>query len=180
MKKLTQKRLKELLHYDPETGLFYWKKKRSWRTSIGDIAGYKDPRGYMRIRVDHKLYAAHRLAFLYIEGHFPKKEVDHIDRNPSNNKWENLRDVSHSCNIQNRKTQSNNSIGIMGVGYFQGLIYGDWGAHIKTSGKRIFLGYFATKSEAVKARWDAEVKYNYPNCNTTSTAYEYLKERGLI
>jgi len=180
MEKLTQSRLKELLHYDPETGIFYWKKKRPGGVLIGDVAGHKEDRGYIRIKVDNRRYLAHRLAFLYIEGYFPENEVDHIDGHPSNNKWENLREVSHSCNIRNCKIQSNNSSGVKGVRYNKRYTPKHWKTTIRTSGKRIFLGYFATKEEAVKARWEAEVEYGYPNCNTTSTAYEYLKERNLI
>jgi len=179
MKKLTQERLKELLYYDPETGFFYWK-KCGLKAKVGDIAGYKDIKGYIHIGVENKSYLAHRLAFLYMKGHFPKGEVDHIDINPSNNKWKNLRDVSHWVNMKNRKKSVKSITGIQGVGYFQGLIYGDWWATIKVSNKYVLLGYFATKAEAAKARWEAEVKHNYPNCNTTSTAYEYLKERSLI
>jgi len=179
MGKLTQERLKELLHYEPKTGVFY-RKKSSRSALVGDIAGTRNPKDYIRITLDRKFYTAHRLAFLYMEGYFPENDIDHIDRNPSNNKWENLREVSRSCNARNCKPRSNNTSGVTGVNYYNKRRPNKpWMARIKVSNKRIILGYFATKEEAVKARWEAEVEYSYPSCNTTSTAYEYLKEQEL-
>jgi len=180
MEKLTQERLKELLHYDPKTGIFY-RRKKSRRALVGDIAGHRSTDGYVRISLSCKMYYAHRLAFLYMEGYLPENYIDHIDRDPSNNSWGNLREASQSCNLKNRKLNSNNLSGVTGVHCRNKInTHKPWRAHISILGKITQLGRFATKEEAVKARWDAEVKYNYPNCNTTSTAYEYLKERNLI
>ena len=99
---LTQKRLKELLYYNPENGIFTWKvcPNTNNRVKIGDIAGGIDE-GYVRIRIDSKIYRAQRLSFLYMTGKFPKKEVDHINGLRDDNRWKNLRDVSKSVNQQN-------------------------------------------------------------------------------
>ena len=76
---LTQERLKELLHYDPETGYFTWKISPNNAVKVGSVAG-TSMNNYIRIIIDHKAYLAHRLAFLYMEGYFPEHEVDHINR----------------------------------------------------------------------------------------------------
>ena len=109
---LTQERLKQLLYYDPVTGIFTWRKNHSSMARAGNIAGYvakKEHTKYIYIRVDNKLYLAHRLAFLYQTGKFPAKQVDHIDQNRTNNSWNNLRPASHTDNQRNRSKNKNNN-----------------------------------------------------------------------
>lgn len=103
---LNQLQLKELLSYDPDIGVFTWKIK-SGRCSAGSVAGGVDYSGYVDIRLRGKKYRAHRLAWLYMTGAFPNNIVDHIDRCKCNNKWHNLRDVTHSQNNMNRVGISN-------------------------------------------------------------------------
>ena len=80
---LTAERLREVLHYNPETGVFTrLKTEKNWRS--GDIAGGFRA-GYIQIRVDGAKYSAHRLAWLYAYGVNPIDEIDHIDGNKSNN-----------------------------------------------------------------------------------------------
>lgn len=172
--KLTQERLKELLSYDPETGIFIWKIKIK-SVKKEDIAGCIDKKNYRVIRINGKNYFAHRLAFLFMEGYFPENDTDHIDRDKNNNKWNNLREVSHTCNMRNRNIMSNNKSGITGVLFDNNSK--KWRAFIKI-GNLIRLGSFNNIIDAVKARWEAEVKYNFPNCNISSSAYVYLKEHG--
>jgi hypothetical protein len=115
---LTQERLKELLHYDPETGVFTWLKLNPHATKIkaGDIAGCIDKtKGYVRIKVDGGRYTAHRLAFLYMTGSWPADQVDHIDHIRSNNAWCNLREANPAENGKNRSLNSNNTSGVNGV-----------------------------------------------------------------
>lgn len=128
--------------------------------------------------INGKLYKNHRLAFLYMEGYFPENGIDHIDRNKTNNSWNNLREVSHTCNMRNCKIQANNKSGITGVCWYKAS--NKWQAHIRIPKQNINLGYFDNLTDAAKSRWIAEVKYNFPNCNTTSSAYNYLKENNLI
>ena len=177
LQKITQRKLKELLDYDPLTGLFTCKVKRSPRAMPGTIAGGKDSDGYISICICGAKQKAHRLAFLWMEGYFPENDVDHIDRNPSNNKWENLREVSRQCNLRNCEIGSNNRSGVTGVSYAKRDK--TWKACVKISYKNIYLGSFVKKYDAVKARWEAEIKYNFPNCNTTSSAYRYLQANSL-
>lgn len=140
---ISQDRLKELLHYDPETGEFTWAMPGKNRV-VGRVAGTLS-RGYIRIRVDIQRYSAHRLAFLWMEGRWPEDEVDHIDGEKTNNRWANLRDASRAENMQNeRKARTSSSTGILGVSLFRGK----FAASIKTDGKKKHLGFFDTPEEA--------------------------------
>ena len=174
--KLNQARLKELLHYDPETGVFTWKVRKAPWLRIGSIAGWQGDR-YRQIRIDNSLYSASRLAWLYIEGYFPEYEVDHIDTIKSNNKWENLRVLTHACNTKNIFLKSNNTSGVNGVCW--DCDREKWLAQLKNDGTRVLFKRFSNKIDAITSRWEAEKKYNWPNCQTNSSAYLYLKERGL-
>lgn len=175
--KLTQDRLKELLDYDPETGVFTWKIRVN-NKKIRTVAGSIDKEGYCIICLDGKKHRSHRLAFLYMEGYLPENCVDHIDRNKNNNKWDNLREVSHTCNMRNRDIQKNNKSGIIGISWNKRD--NNWLASIRISNKSFYLGYYINLIDAVKARWQAEKKYNFPTCNTTSSAYLFLKNHGAI
>lgn len=175
MMKLTQERLKELLHYDPETGVFTRLKTISnFKAKKGDIAGGINSIGYRQICVDGKHYNASRLAFLYTEGYFPEHEVDHKNRIKSDDRWDNLRHISKQCNARNSKIADDNTSGITGVSWDN--INQRWRAYITTMPKkRIHLGRFGSKFNAARAKWNAEVKHGFPGCNTTSSAYLFLK-----
>jgi len=175
---ITQDRLKELLHYNPETGIFTRNLFLSNRTRCGGMAGTAHSAGYITISVDNKKYFTHRLAFLYMEGYIPENQVDHINRIRDDNRWINLREVSHSCNMRNASVGKNNTSGVTGVSWDKAS--NKWRAIIRVLGINKHLGIFESFNDAVTARWNGEVKYGYPNCNTTSSAYEYLKEHFLI
>lgn len=119
---LTQERLKEVLEYVPETGVFIWIKKTHHKVSkikVGQVAGTVTVQGYVHITIDGYIYRAHRLVWLYVYGCFPDTEdkcfVDHIDQNRSNNRVANLRVVSGSENMRNQKMHSTNTSGFFGV-----------------------------------------------------------------
>ena len=168
MKKLTQERVKELLNYNQKTGDFTWKERcvgdfnhcknfehlrRVWNgRHAGNTTGCKNRKGYLEISVEGKTYLAHRLVWLYIHGYFPENTIDHIDRNPSNNKLSNLREVSHTCNMRNCKVRSNNKSGITGVCWHKARF--KWHAQIKVNGKVTHLGYFEDIVDAAKASYD--------------------------
>ncbi len=145
---LTQERLKELLDYDPENGVFTWRLDRLNEVKAGKEAGHLNPYGYIVIRVCGSLQRAHRLAFLYMTGMFPVFHVDHIDGNRSNNKWLNLRNCNRSENGQNlKKAQlNNNSSGLLGC-YFD-KESNKFKAAIGINNTRINLGRFKTAKEA--------------------------------
>lgn len=113
---LTQAELMSILHYNPETGIFTRLVDRGNRAKAGTIAGCKNKLGYFVIRINDKLYLSHRLAWLYMNGEFPSKEIDHIDNDKSNTTWKNLRIANRSQNGQNIiRPQVNNTTGYLGV-----------------------------------------------------------------
>ena len=175
-KRLTQKRLKELLHYDPITGIFIRLKTTAGNAKSGDIAGYLNGNGYRMISIDGKKYTTSRLAWLYVEGYFPENEMDHRNRIRSDNRWKNLRHVSHQCNLRNCDISKNNKSGITGIHWDE--TRKKCKAQIMVDGKCILLGRFNLKTDAARARWEAEVEHDFPNCNTTSTAYLYLQKNN--
>ena len=154
--KLSQKRLKEVIHYDPDTGEFKWKVKRKG-TKSNKLAGGYDNDGYLLISIDYILYKAHRLAFLYMTSEFPKGIVDHKDRNTSNNKWKNIRESNHSTNAYNTGLNKNNTSGHKGVYWDKSKK--KWTAEIKVNYKKKFLGRFTEKEEAISARKKAETTF---------------------
>jgi hypothetical protein len=141
---LTQARLKELLHYEPESGLFKYRVERKGRAS-GSVAGRQDSSGYIQIGIDGLRIFAHHLAFLYMEGAMPLDCVDHINRLRADNSWANLRQADRSSNAQNRAHRSDNTSGVKGVSR---LSSGKWQAAINYRGKRHYLGAFDCLEDA--------------------------------
>jgi len=155
---MTQSRLKKLLHYDEKTGVFKRRTKASCRTNIGDIAGGYDAGGYLYIRVDGKRMKAHRLAFLYMTGSMPV-EVDHINHDKKDNSWSNLRSATRTEQNRNHTRRIDNTSDKTGVTFSKREK--KYRARISHEKKRISLGTFNTKDEAIKAREKAEIKYGY-------------------
>lgn len=154
---LTQDRLKELLQYDADTGVFVYKIKRQ-RCKVGAVAGTRDNRNYLTCSIDGKLYKLHRLAWLYVYGHWPNDQIDHIDHNPSNNAIANLRDVSCAQNQQNRAHKTKSASGHLGVTWNKRDKR--WQAHIELKGKSIHIGNYTDLDVAIIARRQAELKYH--------------------
>lgn len=153
---ITQGQIKLLMEYNPETGTFTWKvRPRKGRVCPGDTAGTVRADGYVIIRISQVRYRAHRLAFLYMTGEWPPHEVDHIDGNPSNNSWENLRLATPCQNQQNQKLRKNNKSGYAGVSRRKD---GKWQAHIKAQGRNIYLGMYPTAKDAGDAYNEAKQK----------------------
>lgn len=147
---LTQARLKELLHYDPLTGVFTWLQARGYRMAVGDIAGCIGAGGYVMISCDYHRYRAHRLAFLYMTGTFPSSDVDHKNGLRSDNRWSNIRNATRSENMQNiGGAQSNNKLGIVGVHFNKKAK--KYQAMIQVHGKNKYLGLFDTIDAASSA-----------------------------
>ena len=155
---ITQKHLKELLHYDPETGFFIWN-KRGRGLSFGKRAGNKKRDGYVRIMLNRREYSAHRLAWLYIHGSFPKGQIDHINHVRADNRIKNLRDVTRSENQRNASFRKNNKSGFNGVFWY--TCKSRWVARIYVKGKIKHLGNFIKKSDAIEARKKANIKYDF-------------------
>lgn len=176
--KLTQETLRKILHYNPNTGDFTWLVHRGSNVTKGYIAGTTMPNGYKKLQIDKVPYLLHRLAFLYMEGYIPEHCVDHIDNNPANNKWDNLREATKSCNAINSKVSKSNTSGVVGVTF--DVARNKWKVMLKINKKRSYQARFNTFNEAVIARWKAEVEYKFPNCKTNSSAFLYLKTNNLL
>lgn len=154
--RLTQKRLKELLRYDAETGIFT-RLVAAGNAKAGDIAGNLTSYGYIQIMIDCRSYLSHRLAFLYMTGEFPSDECDHTNHIRNDNRWENIREADRTMNMKNVSMASNNTSGYNGVVWYRGR----WYARIYVDSKNIYLGCFIDISDAVAARKAANIKYGY-------------------
>ena len=154
---LTQKELQSKLNYDPGTGIFT-KKTNSWKFKIGDVAGFTNKQGYITIGIKNKQYLAHRLAWLYVYGCFPKYFIDHINRNPSDNRICNLREATCSQNHYNKTKQLNNTSGIKGVTWDKQC--NKWKAQIKVLDKNKNLGVFKNIKDAEKVVMEARRKFH--------------------
>ena len=172
MSELTVERLKELLEYDPKTGIFVWKKRykrkedfssvKAWANYVkfrnnceGKIAGSYCEKGYLRIRINDVLYKGHTLAWFYIYGEWIDL-IDHADCDPSNNRITNLRKATPAQNSQNMKLNSRNKSGYKGVSW--NSRDKRWVAHGSCNGVRKNIGSFLTPEEASEAynNWSKE------------------------
>ena len=155
---ITQKELKELLHYTPETGVFT-RIKATQSIRVGDVAGTIMQIGYVMLRVKGNKYLAHRLAWLYMYGYFPSNQIDHRNHIRDDNRIVNLREVTCAENHRNRSKSKFNLSGVTGVRWRKQN--SKWLASVKVNGKQKHLGYFDDKFEAICARKSANNKYGF-------------------
>jgi hypothetical protein len=157
---LTAQRLRELLHYDPETGLLTRLTDNKRGRRIGDEAGSLHASGSKEVMVDGINYRYHRVAWLHFHGVWPTFDIDHINGNKADNRISNLRDVPEDINMQNeRRVRKNNKSGFMGVHWRADR--SSWVASIRVNGKSIRLGSFATAEEA-EAAYIAGKRLHHP------------------
>jgi hypothetical protein len=152
---ITQERLKQLLTYDPDTGMFT---RRTYVRGhkVGEPVGF-NWNGYWGIKVDGKGYQAHRLAWLYMYGEHPKQQIDHINRNKMDNRISNLRDVNRSRNRENQAAPyKNNKLGMQGVSMYRSK----YKAQIQIKGVVTYLGVYETADEAQQAYKNAKCKHH--------------------
>lgn len=152
---LTQSTLKEILHYDQDSGVFTWLESIALRIKVGSVAGSKSPNGYVYIKIGPRRYAAHHLAWLYVHGAMPEDQIDHRNLIRDDNRISNLRESDAFLNRQNTKLQRNNTSGFKGV---SGCRNGRWSAEIMVNRKTIRLGSFPTPAEASEAYLAAKRK----------------------
>lgn len=187
--RITQELVRELLLYSPKTGVFIWRKKdvkhfsrcnnpsracAVWNSRYNKSeAGFTSKKDwYNRIRIDYVSYKSSRLAFLFMTGAIPK-DIDHIDRDRTNDSWINLRQVSRSENNINRSIQKNNKTGVSGVHVVGGEKYY---AKIMINGKHEHLGCYNLLYDAACARYSAELKYGWNIINNDSSAKRYVNK----
>lgn len=179
---LTKKILKELLHYDPMTGIFTWKERsikyfshcknpeghhKTWNTRYSRSAAGSEHKernvSYNIICISlngkQKRFRAHRLAFLYMTGKLPKIQIDHEDGNGMNNRWINLRDVTHQENNKNQSINSNNKSGFTGVCWDKSR--GKWSVKISINNKTVHGGRFVNKEDAIQKRIELNIEYGF-------------------
>jgi AP2 domain. len=145
--KITQARLKELLHYNPLTGIFTLL-IASKRRRVGHTFGPKHPGSYVTIFLDGKIYKAHHLAWLYTHGRFPKVMLDHENRDKGDNAIKNLREATAQQNACNKRyRRKDNTTGFRGVSPSGKR----WVAACTANGKAYHLGSYATPEEASAA-----------------------------
>ncbi len=151
--KITVSRLREMLDYDPMTGVFTWRVRRNQNVPAGCVAGSYQTSGYLQIRIDRVKQEAHCLAWLYMTGEWPQHELDHINRIKDDNRWGNLRASTRSLNLLNQTAaMSNNSVGFLGVSR-RGKRYI---ARLKVRGRSTFLGLFDQPETAHAAYVEAK------------------------
>lgn len=171
---VTPERLREILHYNPETGDLVWKRREPKTRGdnvfnakyAGKIAfAYIGSEGYRYGCINgHGRLAAHRVIWAIVHGVFPEF-IDHINGNRSDNRLANLRAVTKSQNAQNQKCRSDNTSGMMGVNWSNQ--HNRWRVRIQHNGKRVHVGMYDCIEEAKAAKQTVETQLGYgPNHNT--------------
>jgi hypothetical protein len=169
---LTQSEVKELVEYNPETGDFTWLKYRAHNARAGSKVGSITNMGYMETRVSRKKFLLHRLAWLYMTGSLPKNGIDHINGNPLDNRWANLREATVKQNNINCKIKKSNKCGFKGVCFHNQMK--KWRANIRINGVQTHLGLFDTPEKAHQAYCEAAMRVHKEFAN-----FGYQGERQL-
>lgn len=146
-------RLTELLHYDPETGVFTWKVSAG-KSAVGKVAGHARGSAHaphyktIEIGINGRNYRAHRLAWLWTHGTLPEFEIDHIDGDGTNNRINNLRLATHKQNGENIKLRADNKSGRRGVSFHPAS--GLWRARVSHHGREV-CSYHKSPDDAALA-----------------------------
>lgn len=156
---ITQKQIKELIHYDKDSGVFTWKVDRQNIAKKGMVAGSSASDNYLVLTLFNKQYKAHRIAWMYEYGHFPKDNIDHINGNKKDNRIINLRDVTSLINHKNMSIDKRNKSGKTGVTWHK--LSKKWITNISVDKRLVHLGYFENIEDAIKVRQEAENKYSF-------------------
>ena len=167
---ISYERIRELFTY--RDGCLYWRVDRN-KYKRGDKAAhqYKSSRRYLYVYIEGRVYGEHRLMWLYHHGYFPENEIDHIDRDPANNRIENLREVSHMCNLRNTGNRIDSPSGVKGVTW--DCANNKWQVKIKVMGDKRSLGYYNEFHNAVLARLAGEQCLDWFECDSNSPARIY-------
>lgn len=155
---IAQETLKRLVHYDPLTGFFTWLSPTNRGVKTGSRAGTVNGSGYRQIGINGKIYKEHRLAWLYVYGEFPDKDIDHLDRNPLNNSINNLRLAERSENQYNRSKPSGGKNPEKGVRLDPKN--GKWRVCGSRNKKPVWLGYYDDLELAVLVISEFREKYH--------------------
>ena len=152
---LSLERLKEVLRYEPERGVFFWNRPPKNHPRLQEYVAGGISSGYVMIKIDGRKYKAHRLAWLYTHGEWPNGDLDHINGCPLDNRMKNLRVATNPQNQANRLRERNKATP-KGV---RRLPSGNFQARISVNKKQILLGIFNSPSEAQSAYIEAAEKF---------------------
>jgi hypothetical protein len=141
--------VRHLFHYDPATGIFRWKNPLNNRVKKGDIAGYINEGRRILISINHCLFLASNIAWLYVHGEWPKLEIDHRNRDPLDNSIANLRDVTGAVNCANQEKRKTNKSGFKGV--CKAHSQSGWRSQICVNNTTYYLGVYPTAELAAGA-----------------------------
>jgi len=173
--RMDQITLKRYVRYDEETGEFFWLPRTPdmfvdsalhskdaycamWNTRFsGKKAGSQHKAGYYRLVINGQRILMHRAVWMYHHGECPRGELDHKDRNPSNNRIENLREASRSQNEANKRSNKSSASGLQGVTWHK--IHRKWHARIRFERKTFSLGLFSSKADAHAAYVKAAIAH---------------------
>jgi hypothetical protein len=150
---------KEYLDYCPDTGIFFWKKSPVSWIPIGTEAGATTSNGYRVLSIKRQKYLSHRVAWFFITGEYPTKQIDHINHNRSDNSQCNLRLVTESENKRNQRLRADNKSGVCGVVWDKNS--NSWKAQLRIDNVNMHLGRSKSFFEACCLRKSAELKYNF-------------------
>lgn len=170
--RITQKEVRELFDYH-ESGVLIRRKDGGGTAKKNNIAGCINAIGYRVINIKNKLYLAHRLIWLWHNGYMPELCIDHINQIRDDNRIENLRESSWSCNLRNTGNQKDTTSGVKGVSLDKRR--NTWNAYITIHRKRINIGQSKNFCEAVCLRLAAEQCVDWHGSYSTSPAYVYIK-----
>lgn len=155
--KISHEELIEHVSYDPETGIFRWRRKDHGRRS-NECGSINNQTGYVYLCINRKRLLGHRAAWLYVKGSSPEGQIDHINGCKTDNRISNLRDVSRSTNQQNRrKAGKGNKCGLLGA---HSTAEGKFTSRIVVGKDRVYLGYFDTAEQAHEAYIKAKRQYH--------------------
>jgi len=168
------------MSYNPDTGSMTWKKSTGGGQTLGAEVGHTNSKGYRGCKVCGRSYKLHRLIWLYQTGSFPKHDIDHINRNRSDNRWSNLRDVKSDVNAYNHKVRKDSKTGISGVSVTCDKYKLPYHVRIAVDNEEKHLGFYKTLDEAAMVRYNAECKYGLHEAMEYSSAHQYLKEHNLL
>ena len=167
----TQAYLKQRLHYEPTTGVLTWHAYNGpgSRTGVWNSRWAGKPAGCSYVRsdgrvvtllsLDSRRYYTYRVIWCYMTGAWPTMEIDHINHDPGDNRWSNLREVDGTGNMRNTPKRADSTSGVMGVSWFKRD--GNWRVYISVGGRQIHGGYFDDFEEAVARRKELEAKYGF-------------------
>ncbi len=148
--------VRQILHYDPETGIFTWRINRAPRGKKGTIAGTVAPDDRRFIGIYQRSFRSSRLAWLYMTGEWPENEIDHENGKPADDRWRNLRKATHLENMRNTKRRAHSKQPYKGICKHNN----GWCARITVNWKQIHLGYFHTPEEAYACYVQATKTYH--------------------